>query len=241
VATPDVPVIPTLPPSATSVPSRAPDPIGPGCGWAFTGQVPPAYDEVQQVALARGLEDQARARLLQAQGQWQSETLTFWQQVPTYAAQLREFLAYAAAVRDVALSWDSITGQRDAYDLAVQQYNDALALQQQFITQQQQAQAAYNAALTACANAPVYTPLPAPTYTPPTQTPAPTGSSGPNPTATSTPTSVSPGPTSTPSPPQPIGCPPARPVILDQPLPTLPPLPTPPPDPRPSVSSSPTG
>jgi hypothetical protein len=242
VATPELPITPTLPPSATSVPSRAPDPIGPGCGWAFTGQVPPRYDEVQQVALAQGLADQARAALLQAQAQWQSNTLAYWQQVPTYAAQLQDFLAYAAAVRDVALSWDSISAQRDAYDKAVAAYNDALAAQQQFITQQQQAQAAYDAALTACANAPVYTPLPLPTSSP-SDTASPTSSTGPIPTDTASPTGIPTGPTSTPtpSPPGPVGCPPKRPAILDQQVPTLPPVPTPPPDPRPSVSASPTG
>jgi len=245
VATPDLPLVPTLPPSATSVPSRAPDPVGPGCGWAFTGQVPPRYDEVQQVALARGLADQARAALLQAQAQWQSSTLNYWQQVPTYATQLQDFLAYAAAVRDVALSWDSISAQRDAYDKAVAAYNDALAAQQQFITEQQQAQAAYDAALTACANAPVYTPVPLPTFTPapttsPSDTASPTSSAGPNPTDSS----PTPGPTTstpTPSPTGPVGCPPKRPAILDQQVPALPPVPTPPPDPRPSASTSPTG
>ena len=241
VAAPELPVVPTLPPSATTVPSRAPDPIGPGCGWAFTGQVPPLYDEVQQVALAQGLADQARAALLQAQAQWQSNTLSYWQQVPPYAAQLKDFLTYAAAVRDVALAWDSISAQRDAYDQAVAQYNDALAAQQQFMTAQQQAQAAYDAALIACANAPSYTPVPLPTPTP-SDTSSPTSSTGPNPTD-SAPTGLPTGPTSTPTPTPtgPIGCPPARPPILDQRAPTLPPVPTPPPDPRPPVSASPTG
>ena len=241
VPTPDLPITPTLPPSATSVPSRAPDPIGPGCGWAFTGQVPPRYDEVQQVALARGLADQARAALLQAQAQWQSNTLSYWQQVPTYATQLQDFLAYAAAVRDVALAWDSISAQRDLYDKAVTAYNDALAAQQQFIAAQQQAQAAYDAALTACANAPVYTPQPNPTTSSPSASASESSSTGPIDTATPTP--IPTGPTSTPTPPPtgPAGCPPARPAILDQPIPTLPPVPTPPADPRPPVSSSPSG
>ena len=241
VPTPDLPITPTLPPSATSVPSRAPDPIGPGCGWAFTGQVPPRYDEVQQVALARGLADQARAALLQAQAQWQSNTLSYWQQVPTYATQLQDFLAYAAAVRDVALAWDSISAQRDLYDKAVTEYNDALAAQQQFIAAQQQAQAAYDAALTACANAPVYTPQPNPTTSSPSASASESSSTGPIDTATTTP--IPTGPTSTPTPPPtgPDGCPPARPAILDQPIPTLPPVPTPPADPRPPVSASASG
>ncbi len=242
VTTPEMPVVPTLPPSATAVPSRAPDPIGPGCGWAFTGQVPPTYDEVQQAALAQGLADKARAALLTAQSQWQTSTLAYWQQVPTYAAQLQEFLAYAAAVRDVALLWDSISSAREAYDTAVRQYNEALAAQQAFTAQQQQAQAAYDAALTACANAPGYPPTPTATYSPPpTQTPGPTDTTGPNPTGTTTATASPSGPSPTPSPTGPAGCPPVRPAILDQPIPTLPPVPVPPPDPHPPVSASPTG
>ena len=261
VAAPETPIQPTLPPSATSVPSRAPDPTGPGCGWAFTGQVPPTYDQVQQQALAQGLADQARALLEQGQQKWQSDTLSYWQQVPGFSQQLQAFLVYAAAVRDVALQWDSITAQRDAYDVAVRQYNDALAAQQQFIADQQQAQAAYNAALVACENAPIYTPVPLPTPTPTptptitseTPTPAPTDSTGANPIDTSSPTEVPTGPTviptptdtSTPSPtptqPGPVGCPPVRPAILDQEIPTLPPVPVAPADPRPIGSTTPSG
>lgn len=255
VTTPDALMQPTLPPSATSVPSRAPDPIGPGCGWAFTGQVPPNYDQVQQAALAQGLADQARASLQQAQEDWQANTLAYWQAVPNYSKQLQAFLMYAAAVRDVALAWDSISAQREAYDVAVRQYNDALAAQQQFISAQQQAQGAYDAALTACANAPAYTPppvtTPTPTVTTDSPTPAPGDSTGPNPTDTASPTGIPTGPTDLPSPTDtptvspspsgPVGCPPARPAILDQPVPTLPPVPTPPADPRPPASVAPTG
>ena len=252
VATPDALVQPTLPPTATSVPSRAPDPIGPGCGWAFTGQVPPRYDQVQQVALAQGLADEARATLQQGQEAWQANTLAYLQAVPDFAKQLQAFLVYAAAVRDVALAWDSISAQREAYDLAVREYNDALAAQQLFLSDQQQAQAAYDAALTACANAPAYTPPPVLTPTPaPTvssPTPSPADSTGANPTDTSSPTAIPTGPstpsdtpTVLPSPTGPVGCPPDRPVILDQPVPTLPALPTPPADPRPSASVAPTG
>ena len=251
VAAPEPPMQPTLPPSAQSVPSRAPDPTGPGCGWAFTGQVPPRYDEVQQHALAQGLADQARASLEQGQQQWQANTLAYWQAVPAFSEQLQAFLVYAAAVRDVALQWDSISAQRDAYDYAVRQYNDALAAQQQFILDQQQAQGAYNAALTACANAPVYTPIPTPTPTSESPTPSPTSSTGPNPTDTSSPTAVPTGPTVpptpsitptlSPTPTEPAGCPPTRPAILDQTVPVLPPVPVPPADPRPASSATPTG
>jgi len=255
VSTPDALVQPTLPPTATSVPSRAPDPIGPGCGWAFTGQVPPRYDQVQQVALAQGLADEARASLQQGQEGWQASTLAYWQAVPDYAKQLQAFLVYAAAVRDVALAWDSISAQREAYDLAVREYNDALAAQQLFITDQQQAQAAYDAALTACANAPAYTPPPIVTPTPiPTissPTPSPADSTGANPTDTPSPTDIPTGPTGvptstatptvSPSPTGPSGCPPTRPAILDQTVPPLPAVPTPPADPRPAASVAPTG
>jgi len=76
---------------------------------------------VQQQAVAQGLADQARALLEQGQKKWQSDTLSYWQQVPGFSQQLQAFLVYAAAVRDVALQWDSITAQRDAYDVAVRQ------------------------------------------------------------------------------------------------------------------------
>ncbi len=230
---PAQPVRPTPQPSATSVLARIDDPTGPGCGWSFTGQVQPVYDEIQQAALTQGRVDQARLKLKVAQSQWQNDTLAFWTQAGPYVAEVQAFAAYAEEVRQVAVAWDSISVSREAYDTAVAQYNQALGDREVFLVQQQQAQAAYDSAVVLCAAqlTPTLTP------TPTSAAPSDSVSSSPAPSDTTSAT-VSPQPTGSPtvspSPTNSLSCPPAVPPILSETPPVIPPLPTPPPDPRPS-------
>ena len=225
VASPVQPVFPVAAPAVSVIPSRADDPVGPGCGWAFTGQTPPPYDGVEQAAVANALAVQAQQELNGAQSLWQSNVVSYWQQVPAYQQQATAFLAYAAAVQQVADAWDTITRQRDDYAAAVAAYEAAVQTRNDFLDQQAAAQAAYDAELVRCTAG----------------GPAPTSSGAPGPTDTSTPTAVPTG-SSTPTPTDLPGCPPVQPPILLQTPPPVPPLPTAPPDPRPpsAIPPSPT-
>ncbi len=218
VGSPIAPSRPTPAPVTSVVPSRLDDPVGPGCGWSFTGQVKPPYDAGTEALLAQARAQQAQADLVVLQQGWQAGLTAYWQDVPAYEQQALAFAAYASAVHDVAVAWDSITAARTAYANALAAYGAAVVARAQFFTDQALAQAAYNDAVAACAATPTDTPTPIPT---------PTGA--PTPPDTATPT---PPPTAVPA------CPPAVPPILSQPPPTLPPVPTPPPDPRPPPSPS---
>ena len=200
-------------PVSTVVPSRLDDPVGPGCGWAFTGQVAPPYDATTEAQLAQGRVTEAQQTLAAAQQAWQVSIVAYWQSVGDYEAQAAAYVAYEAAVRQVAQAWDVISVQRQAYADAVTAYNLAAAARQQFLLDQAAAQTAYDQAVAACQNG-----------TPPTDAPVPTDPTLPTDTAAPLPTDV------------PVfgGCPPTVPDILSQPGPTLPPIPTPPPDPRPT-------
>ena len=218
------PVVPSAPPSpvlATGVPSRQDDPVGPGCGWAFTGMVPPPFDQAQQAAAAEALAQQAQAQLTAAQAQYVGDVVAFWQAVPQYQTEAAAFTAYVDSLRGVAFAWDSITAQRTAYQQAVAAYDAAVLAHNDFLNQQSVAQSAYDAALAQCSaltSSPTPTPLPTDTTT---------ASATPTDTASPTPTLVP-------------GCPPEPPAILTQTAPTIPPVPSPPPDPRPSADISPT-
>jgi hypothetical protein len=205
VLSPTVPAAPQPAPTVSVVPSREPDPTGPGCGWAFTGQAEPPFDAAREQALADARVAQAQNDLAGAQALYVSDVLAYWSQVPQYEAEASAFAAYAAQVRAVAEAWDRIQRQRDDYAQALADYNAALQTRTVLLEQQAQAQAAYDAALAACAAA-TATPTSTPTLTSGSPTPEPTVGS----------------------------CPPPRPPILDAPLPVIPPIPTPPPDPRPS-------
>ena len=216
VGSPVEPPPPPTPTTASVVPSRLDDPVGPGCGWAFAGQVPPPFDAAAEASLAQARAEQAQAELVIRQQTWQSDLVSYWEQQPVYEQQALAFAAYATAVNQVALAWDTITRQREDYVAALATYDAAAAARTQFFLDQAAAQATYDAALLACG------PLPTDTATA-TATPS---------VSTSPTVSVTPTPSDTLLP----VCPPEMPPILLEQPPTLPPIPAPPPDPRPSAS-----
>ena len=217
---PDLPTGPPspVPPSALApapteslVPSRLDDPVGPGCGWSFTGQLAPPFDAGTEAVLAQTRVSQAQQDLVAAQVAWQTEVVAYWQAVADYQAQAAAYTAYTATVRQVAQAWDRLTADRQAYADAVAAYNLALDARQQFLLDQAAAQTAYDDALNACQS----------------------GETSPSPVTSTTTATPSGTPTASGSP-SPTGCPPPVPAILGQVAPTVPPVPTPPPDPRPS-------
>jgi len=137
-------------PTLSLVPSRLDDPVGPGCGWAFTGQTGPPYDAAAEAVAAQGRVAQARADMSAAQQAWQSNVVQYWTLVGSYTTQADAYTAYAAAVRKVATAWDRITAERTAYSAAVDAYNSAAAARQQFLLDQAAAQADYDNAVAAC-------------------------------------------------------------------------------------------
>jgi len=224
-----VPPSPLAPaPSVSVVPSRLDDPVGPGCGWAFTGQLAPPYDAASEAQVALGRVTQAQQDLSAAQQAWQASIVGYWQSVGDYQAQAAGYVAYQAAVRRVAQVWDVISAQRQAYADAVTAYNLAAAARQQFLLDQASAQTAYDQAVAACQSGTV-----------PTGTPTPTDTALPVPTDVPTDTAA-PLPSDVPT--VAAGCPPPVPAILSQPGPSVPPVPTPPPTPTPPPPGpSPTG
>ena len=204
-------------PTATEAITLRRDASGPGCGWAFTGQAEPPFDEAAAAASNEAVVTAARTALVAEQTAWSERLVTFWTEAAAYDAALGPFRLFAAQVQQVAAAWQSLQQARDEYDLALAQWQAEVTARTNLISEQQKAAAEYQAALDACALLPTPTPTPSPTVTDPLL---------PTPTPTPTPSVI---------------CPPERPAVLDQTVPPLPPTPTPPPDPRPSPSVSGTG
>ena len=158
------PLAPTPPgpePTATTIPVPTQDPVGPGCGWAFTGQIAPPFDAASaQVAGAAAIEG-AQAQLVATQQAWDQAVLEFWSSQGSYDSTATSYVAYAAAVRTVAKAWGKITTDRDDYARALADYTTALASQADFLARRAAAQAVYDAAVATCAG--LITPTPTPT------------------------------------------------------------------------------
>lgn len=222
VGSPVLPADPGLEPTATTIESRAADPTGPGCGWAFAGVTPPGFSAEDEAARVESLSLQAREQLLAAQEQWRLSVETYRGAAVEYDQQLAAFLQYAEQVRVVAEAWDTITASRDLYAQQLAAYEAAVAAVAQFEADQAAAREAYDAAVAACdAGGP--TPDPTTAAPEPSASPTPTPTPSPSPTGSLTPT---------PEPTVP-GCPPEVPPILFEQPPVVPPSPAPPPPPTP--------
>lgn len=248
VAYPQSPTAPAGDPgNDTQVDRQVADPDGPGCGWAFTGQVEPPFDaESADSAYAVQVED-AKATLATAWRRWQAARATYFEEYATYRNRAARYRNYAADVEQARAVWTVVEEARTVYYAAVVEYEAALAAFEQWAQDVMTAKVEFKAAKKACrvweaeqAAAELVSPraptkIPTPTATPtatPTTTPSETPTTTPTapptkPTKTPTPTpsTTTPSPTEEPTPT--MVCPPVRPVILDSMPPLIPAPPTP--------------
>ncbi|QWC84546.1 hypothetical protein KLP28_13360 [Nocardioidaceae bacterium] len=219
------PALPTAPepaPEQAKAGEPVPDPVGPGCGWDFTGQAAPRFDaeRAERIYLERRAEVQRSLR--QQWRTWQEEQADYWEAYDAYESQAPAYLAYVEDASAVAAAWAEIQAERDAYASALAAREAAIEARKQFFIDQRRAQRRYDAAVVECRQQP---PAPAPSPDQPGGNGNGQGNGGGN----NGPSRGNQQPT------QPTGptCPPERPSILDEDPPTIPPEPTPPADPRP--------
>lgn len=215
--------------AVATVPQR--DEVGPGCGWAFTQQVPPAYDEQRGQQEASEQIAATTADLVAAQKRWAVDVVAYWTAASAYDRAIGPFRLYAAQVEKARTSWAALQLARDQYAAALALWQQLVTSRTTFVGAQQAASRDYEAALLACAQPPSASSSPSSSTSQPT--------SSPSPTTTPAPTTT-PDPFATPTPTIGVPCPPVRPEILDQPIPALAPPPIAPPDPRPTATGTPT-
>jgi hypothetical protein len=230
---PSFPVAPAMPapvtePKAPTAPAAkatltatvqvpASDTTGPGCGWAFTGMKPLAFDEAAALTARTTVLDKTKAKLEADAKTWQARVLAYWSDYAAYKQQAAAYNAYAARVDEVNKAWTVISTSWDNYNQAVQDRDRKIAEYADFTARQDAARKDYDAAMTRCAVVPA---------------PSPSASPSPSPTATPSPAPTSsPSATPSPSPSASTDCPPDRPAILDQAAPEIPAAPVKPPAP----------
>ena len=230
VVSPTAPAPLTYPATTTSIPVRVPDSQGPGCGWVFTGQPVPHFDQTTA-------DQDANTRAVTAAGELAATAAAYTDALPAYQVQYAQYVkdlaafgVYAKAVDTVAAAWDTIRSGQTQYADALALYTTAVTARDAFLTAQAAATTVYNTALAGCAaGSAVVTPVPV--IQPAPLFPNPITSPDPVPSPTPTPT---PSPTSTV-----VVCPPVPAPIMTQPVPAVPVAPTPPPDPRPTPRPTP--
>lgn len=183
------PEFPTSPSDDAPATFAVADPIGPGCGWKFTGMIAPQYDEAKEAAKAEASRVTAAATLRASLTDWGIARWGYLEQYTAYAKSVAAQKAWVtAATTAIATAWWADYDEKRA------------TYEQEYATWQ----AEYNQWKIDNAACEANQPTPEPT---PTPTPTPTPSPG-DPFASPTPT---PTPTETYVPgPEPVNpCPPA--------------------------------
>lgn len=213
VSSPTLPTAPVSPRAFAAVERRVDDPTGPGCGWKFTGQVPPVFDEEAALNEFDEAVDVAEHRLSGAWARWLRAKVSYYVAYAEYAKGAATYDTYATAVLAAQAAWDVVADARAEYESALSVYDAAVQAREQWHLDRAAAREEYEQAKRDCATS---TPSPSPTL--------PTGS--PTTTPTPTPSSAPEGPAARAV----LVCPPVRPAILDEVEPTVPASPVPAPE-----------
>lgn len=199
VLTPVLPSPPSEQQTSAEITVTVPDPNGPGCGWAFTGQTAPVVDEDALETAMEARTTAATTDLLTAQQRWAVDAGAYLSAAQTYLTGREAWEAYVTQVQSVVGQWTQQRNDLTKYESAFAAYVTAVQAREKFLADQDIARRSYETALAQCT---VTTPTPTPT---PNPAPAPPLNVG----------EVT------------AACP-KRPAIIDQTPPVVPQQPTPP-------------
>lgn len=201
------PARPTLPPLTGTIEERVKDPKGPGCGWEWSGQIAPEWDDAEQAKESAKAEKKIQSRLLKDMKRYLSERNEWIAAWSEYVTKVRQWNEYVDEREEVLLKWREVNRVRSEYRRALEDYFAALDAREQFIEDKQNAREEYDALVLACQEQDER------------DAEENEADSSPSPSPSPTPTSdESDGDEEEPR----IECPPKRPSILDEPTPKKP-------------------
>lgn len=217
-----VPESPQKRPTSVIIPERIKDLEGPGCGWAFTGQSSPLWDDAREKARANDEASKAQKELQADYKAYLAEKAEYLDAWTAYYDAVMTYRKYAKEVKAVDEQWEELNEKRQTYKALLDAYWKSVEVNEKFQKDQEVAQETYDENLLACLSqpdkpVPTETAPPVPeeeVTTPPDSTPTP-----PEPEST-----VPPEDKTEPEVPK-LKCPPKRPSILDKEAPDILPVP----------------
>ncbi|KQP62858.1 hypothetical protein [Nocardioides sp. Leaf285] len=225
---PVAPVAPVAPTLVADVGRQVQDPSGPGCGWAFTGQSAPTFDQQRADTAFNASVAQTTQTLNRRWAAWQRSKTVFYAAWADYLDLVGPWVRYVEQVAEVRAAWAVVEQARSRYYAAYADWETAVAARVAFLDERDTARMTYRAEREACRtepHEPVDPPTPDPPQDPSVDPSSPTDPAE-QPPAPDEPDTES-GP-SGPTAPQPtLLCPPTRPGILDEQPPAVPARPTP--------------
>lgn len=185
------PVFPGSPDNIASATFTVEDPIGPGCGWKFTGMTAPTFNKKTETTKAEASRNEAVTKLASSYTSWGLARWSYLQSYTKYAQSVKKQQKW---VKDATLTiatawWNDYDKKRETYD------TDYAKWQAEYTQWEIDNATCVNTA-----------PSPSPQPTPPAPAPSPSGTPGPQPvpseTVTPTPQPPTPECPAAPTPPE---------------------------------------
>ena len=133
---------------------RIDDPVGPGCGWAFLGNVKPNFNKIAVDENNKRNVESAQKYLDGDGSRWQNDVIQYWVQYKKYLNTIVAYEEYREKVRTVAEAWAVINAQWESYYSEYAKWKERDAARLTFISNQEAAQAKYDTEAQECANYP---------------------------------------------------------------------------------------
>ncbi len=150
VARPEAPVAPKSPDLEGSVDRAIADPDGPGCGWAYTGQAAPEFNEATAERSHERAVTAERKRLVEAAVAFEQAKVNFYRAWSEHLVAAAEYKTYAAEVSTVLSQWQVVVDERAAFVTAFEEYRASVRANEQFLERQAEARTSYETANQRC-------------------------------------------------------------------------------------------
>lgn len=114
---PIVPIFPTEPNSLATSSQVVADPVGPGCGWSFTGEAVPINKNNSSAVVAANAEFNTATKLVAARAEWWVDRYNYVIALNTYTAEVAVWNKWVAAANPViaAALWKQYNSDVIAY------------------------------------------------------------------------------------------------------------------------------
>lgn len=145
-----LPKAPKVPKEAVTVAERVKDDRGPGCGWAFTNQASPVFDDRAEKKAADERENKAQDKMQSEQVVYHGEVADYVEAYEKYAISVEEYKDYYDKVEKVRSEWQEIKDKRNDYRKRLDQYYADIKARKDFLERQEQAEKDYEKALDEC-------------------------------------------------------------------------------------------
>lgn len=146
----DAPKAPKVPEESMTVAERVKDDKGPGCGWAFTSQSSPVFDDTAEKKAADEREVKAQDKMQTNQISYYGQVADYVEAYEKYAISVEEYKDYYEKVEKVRTKWQDITDKRDDYRRKLDQYYADLKNREDFFDRQKKAEEQYKQDTEAC-------------------------------------------------------------------------------------------